>query len=42
MGKNERYWILVFHRYHCEYRYEADSKDEALRYGCLREDEGEG
>ncbi|WP_157349604.1 hypothetical protein [Bacillus sp. EE-W1] len=41
MEENERYWILEYYRYHCEYQYEADSKEEALRYGCLREDEGE-
>nr|WP_017154536.1 hypothetical protein [Bacillus bingmayongensis] len=41
LEENGKYWILEYHRYGFEYQYEADSKEEALRVGCMREDEGE-
>lgn len=41
MKGNEKEWILEYYRYRCKYQYEADSKEEALRVGCMREDDGE-
>ena len=38
--ENEKYWILEYYRYGCKDEYEADSKEEALRFGCHQEDEG--
>lgn len=34
-------WILKYYRYYSEYEYEADTKEEALRFGCNGEDNGE-
>ena len=34
-------WILKYYRYFNEYKYEAETKEEVLRFGCSGEDHGE-
>lgn len=41
MKENEERWILEYDRYGVSHRYEADNKEEALNWGCYREDAGE-
>jgi len=33
-------WVLKYYRYYREYEYEADTKEEALRFGVDGEDYG--
>lgn len=40
MEENEGYWILEYSRYGADQQYEADDKEEALRFGCNQADEG--
>ncbi|PFP32566.1 hypothetical protein COJ93_26355 [Bacillus anthracis] len=40
MADNKQYWILEYSRYGDDQQYEADDKEEALRFGCYQSDEG--
>ncbi|UNA01545.1 hypothetical protein MG295_00128 [Bacillus phage vB_BcgM] len=38
---NEGKWVLEYYRYYSKYTQVTDTKEEALAYGCNREDNGE-